>query len=76
MLTLFKTLFRDEAGFILSAELILIGTVVTLAMVVGLAELAGSVTNEMNDMAGAVDGMNQGYSTNGTAQPADLGGYN
>lgn len=55
----FSTLWRDEAGFVLSAELILIATVVTLAMVVGLAEVSNAVNNEMGDMAGAVEGMSQ-----------------
>ncbi len=52
-------LWRDEAGFVLSAELILIATVVTLALVVGLAEVSNAVNNEMTDMAGAVNGMSQ-----------------
>ncbi len=56
-----RMLWNDEAGFVMSGELVLIGTVLTLAMIVGLAELAGAVNNEMSDMAGAVDGMNQGY---------------
>ena len=54
-----RTLWRDEAGFVLSAELILIATVVTLSMVVGLAEVSNAVNNEMDDMAGAVEGMSQ-----------------
>ena len=54
-----RTLWRDEAGFILSAELILIATVVTLALVVGLAEVSNAVNNEMGDMAGAVEGLSQ-----------------
>jgi hypothetical protein len=54
-------LWRDEAGFVLSAELIMIATVVTLALVVGLAEVSGAVNNELRDMAGAVQAMNQGW---------------
>jgi len=54
-----RTLWRDDAGFVLSAELILIATVVTLALVVGLAEVSSAVNNEMGDMAGAVQGMSQ-----------------
>lgn len=66
MAALTAKLLRDEAGFVLSAELILIATVVTLAMVVGLGEVAGAVNNEMTDMAGAVDGMSQDYWYEGT----------
>ena len=65
MTKLLLVLWRDDAGFILSAELIMIATLLTLGMVVGLSELSGAVNNEMTDMAGAVEGMSQDYWTNG-----------
>ena len=61
MFGLVARLAKDEAGFVLSAELILIATVMTLAMVVGLGEVAGAVNHEMTDMSQAVEGMSQDY---------------
>lgn len=72
----FSTLLRDEVGFILSAELILIATVVTLGLVVGLAEVSNAVNGEMGDMAGAVQGLSQDYWYNGSGNwGGNSGGY-
>ena len=68
-----RMLWHDEAGFVLSAELILIATVVTLALVVGLAEVSGAVNNELNDMAGAVQGMSQDWWSNNSGNSWDDG---
>ena len=68
-----RTLWQDEHGFVLSAELILVATVLVLAMVVGLAAVAHSVNNEMSDMAGAVDAMhNNGVGSSGNWQNTDV----
>ena len=40
----FAKLANDEAGFIVSAELVLVATIAVLAMVVGLSELAPNTT--------------------------------
>lgn len=61
MQTLIHALWNDEAGFIVSAELILIATLGTLAMVVGLAEVSLAVNQELGDVAGAFGYVNQGF---------------
>ena len=66
MSTTFATLFRDEAGFIVSAELILISTIVVIGLVVGLAEVSLNVTNELEDVGAATGQMQQGYYVAGT----------
>ena len=38
-----KTLWNDECGVILSAELVLIATILVLGMIVGLVELQCSI---------------------------------
>jgi hypothetical protein len=50
MVNLFHKLASDEAGFIVSAELILVATIGVLSMVVGLSELAGNVNQELEDL--------------------------
>jgi hypothetical protein len=47
MSNLFTALINDEAGFIISAELVLVSTIAVLAMVVGLSEVALNVNNEL-----------------------------
>lgn len=58
-------LIQDEAGFIVSAELILIGTIAVLAMVVGLSEVSININNELHDVASAFGAMNQSFRANG-----------
>ncbi len=59
-------LFNDEAGFIVSAELVLIATVGVLAMVVGLSEVAININNELEDIGSAFGAVNQSFLANGS----------
>ena len=52
-------LFQDEAGFVVSSELILISTIAVLGLVVGLSSVAAGVNNELDDVANAFGSMNQ-----------------
>lgn len=54
-------LWNDEAGFVVSAELILIATIAVLAMVVGLAEVSNAVNQELEDVASAFGSVNQSF---------------
>ena len=58
-----KTLWNDEAGVILSAELVLVGTI----LVVGLVELQCSVVDELNDLGEAIGSLNQSFAYSGVA---------
>ena len=60
---MFKTLWNDETGVILSAEIVLIGTILVIGMIVGLVELQCSVVDELNDLGEAVGAVNQSYVT-------------
>lgn len=60
MLRLFKQLLDDEQGVVITSELILIATIVTLSMVVGLTEVSHAVTGELIDVANGYSRMNQG----------------
>lgn len=65
MTALYSNLLNDEAGFIVSAELILVSTIAVLGLVVGLGELALNVNNELEDVGSAFAHMKQSYWTNG-----------
>ncbi|MCC7420437.1 MAG: hypothetical protein IT428_09160 [Planctomycetaceae bacterium] len=54
-------LWKDEAGAILSAELVLIMTILVIGMIVGLSELQDAVVNELNDVGEAIGSLNQSY---------------
>ena len=60
-----KTLWNDEAGVILSAELVLIGTILVLGMIVGLVELQCAVVAELSDLSSAIGNFSQSYQTAG-----------
>ena len=52
-------LWKDEAGFIVSAELVLVSTIVVLGLVVGLSEVANGVNEELEDVGSAIGSINQ-----------------
>lgn len=60
-----KSLWNDEAGVILSAEIVLIGTILVLGVIVGLVELQSAVVQELGDLGGAFGVINQSYNTSG-----------
>jgi hypothetical protein len=60
-----KTLWNDEAGVILSAELVLVSTILVLGMIVGLVELQCSIVAELSDLSSAFGNLSQSYETSG-----------
>jgi Flp pilus assembly pilin Flp len=69
MNTLCTRLLHDEAGFIVSAELVLIATIGVIAMIVGLSEVALNVNNELHDVAMAFNSVNQSFQASGMTGP-------
>jgi len=45
-----RTLLNDEAGFIVSAELVLVATILVIGMIVGLSEVQHAVVQELGDL--------------------------
>ncbi|MEW4561255.1 hypothetical protein AB1K70_01945 [Bremerella sp. JC770] len=62
MLNTLKQIWNDERGFVNSMELILIAVLAVLGLIVGLATLRDSVTQELADTGAAVGQFNQSYS--------------
>lgn len=58
-------LWRDEQGFIVSAELVLVATIVVIGMIIGLATVRDQVIQELGDFALAIGQVNQSYSWSG-----------
>ena len=61
MYTLSKQLLRDEAGFIVSAELVIVGTVLVLGLITGMACVQEALVGEYKEVAGALRGLDQSY---------------
>ena len=69
-----RQLLNDEAGFIVSAELVLVATLLVIGLIVGLSEIQHAVVQELNDVADAVGEINQSYAYTGfhAAKPGHL----
>jgi len=61
-----RKLWNDEAGFVVSAELVLIATIVVIGLVVGLTSLRNQVVQELVDVGQAIGSMSQSYALAGT----------
>ncbi len=61
MINVFHALRADEAGFVISAELILVATICVIGLVVGLTEISYGVNQELEDVGSAVGSVNQSF---------------
>lgn len=60
-MTLWRRFWRDECGAVISAEMVLIGTVAILGTTVGLKTLSQSINAELTDVARAIRSLDQSY---------------
>jgi hypothetical protein len=67
-------LWNEEVGAILSAEIVLVGTILVIGMVVGLVELQCAVVGELSDLGDAIGDFDQSYKTSGIASFKKHGG--
>jgi hypothetical protein len=54
-------LFNDEGGAVISAELVLVLTILVIGVIVGLSEVAVAVNTELNDISNAIGALDQSY---------------
>lgn len=74
MTEMLKNLWNDNNGVILSAELVLIGTILVIGMLVGLVELQCAVVAELSDLGDAIGNFDQSYQTSGLVSYKNQGG--
>ena len=67
MANLFKQLFSDESGFVVSSELVLVGTIAVTGTLVGLVEVRNATVHELNDLGTSIESLNQSYCYGGLA---------
>ena len=65
MKSLLIRLWSDESGAILSAEIMLIGSILVIGVIAGLSSLRDSVVTELADVAQALANVSQSYSFSG-----------
>ena len=63
---------KKQAGFIVSAELVLIATILVIGMIVGMAAIRDAVTAEMGDVAEAIGALDQSYVFDGITDNASV----
>ena len=56
-----RKLWYDEGGVVLSAEVVMVGTVAVLGTIVGLSTVSTAVDQEMKEFAGAIRSLDQSY---------------
>jgi hypothetical protein len=65
-MSLFRKLWADQAGFIISAELILVATILVIGLIVGLVVVRNQVVQELVDVGQAIGSLSQTYAFAGT----------
>jgi hypothetical protein len=63
---------KKQAGFIVSAELVLIATILVIGLIVGMVAIRDALTAEMGDVAEAIGSLDQSYSYDGISDPGTL----
>jgi hypothetical protein len=61
-----RALWQDEAGFVITSELLLIVTILVIGLIVGLVVVRDAVVQELGDVAAAIGALDQSYQFNGT----------
>ncbi len=65
-MSVFRKLWADEGGFIISAELVLVATLLVIGLIVGLTSLRNQVVQELVDVGQAIGSLSQTYAMAGT----------
>lgn len=64
-----RRLWKDEAGFIVSAELVLCSTILVIGMIVGLVSIRNQVVEELVDVGQAIGCISQSFAYGGIHKP-------
>lgn len=62
MRNIFTRLWADDAGFVVSTELVLASTLLVVGITIGQVTLRDAVISELADTASAINSINQSYS--------------
>lgn len=65
MKNLLSRFWADDAGFVISSELVLVATILVIGLITGLTSVRDQVVQELGDVAGAISQVNQSYAYEG-----------
>jgi len=71
---MFRKLMNDEAGFIVSAELVLIFTLAFCGVAVGMSVVRDALVQELGDVAESIGALNQSYAWRAISAGDSVGG--
>ena len=60
-------LWRDESGFVVTSELLIIVTIAVIGLIVGYVAIRDALVQELGDIAAAIGALDQSYSYNGVS---------
>lgn len=60
-MNLISRLWSDDAGFIVSAELVLVATIVVIGMITGLVAIRKDVTSELTEVGQSIAAVDQSW---------------
>jgi len=69
---MFAKLWKDEAGFVVSAELIFIATLLVIGLVTGWVAIRNAAVSELTEVALALANVDQSYSYTGASNCASM----
>ncbi len=75
-MNLMRQLWQDEAGVIVSTEIILVLMILVFGLIAGMVSLRDAVTQELADTGLMVNELNQSYSFTGNQNTAGAAGVN
>jgi Flp pilus assembly pilin Flp len=73
MKSMLKKFWNDEAGFVVTVEMILVATVLVIGLVSGLALVRDAVLAELSDTAQAFGAVDQSFGVSGANYAAGVG---
>ena len=73
MQNMFRRLWTEDVGMVISAELVLVMTISVLAMLVGLDAASDAINHELADVAEAFGAISQSFNYNGISHPGHFG---
>jgi len=64
---LLHALWQDEAGFVITSELLIIVTIAVIGMIVGYVAIRDALVQELGDVSAAIGALDQTYFYNGVS---------
>ncbi len=64
---LLHALWQDEAGFVITSELLIIVTIAVIGLIVGYVAIRDALVQELGDVAAAIGALDQTYAFSGVS---------